>query len=65
MIAMSAGGTCLHGSTGLASGVCIKRAIVEGQGPEASLGFNPLEASGGQLAGTPALDEACTGRFGG
>ena len=45
----------LYRSTGLVSGASIVRPIVEGQGPKASLGFNPPEASAGQSAGTPAL----------
>ena len=41
MIAMSAGGTGLHGVTGSFSKAGGVRAIMEGHGPEAILGFNP------------------------
>ena len=65
MITMSAGGPGPHGSTGPVSEAGIVRAIMEGQGPKASLGFNPPEASVGKSVGTPALDEVHAGRFGG
>ena len=61
-IAMSAGGTGVHGSTGPISGDDME-AIMGGQVPPGSLEFHLPNGLAGRLVGNPALDKTRAGRF--
>ena len=63
-IAMSAGRTGIHGSTGPFSGDDVE-AIVGGQAPQGSLEFRLPDTSAGQSAGNPTLGETRAGKLGG
>ena len=61
-IAMSTGGTGVHGSTGSISGDDLE-AIMGGQVPLGSLEFRLPNVLAGQSAGNPTLDKTGAGRF--